>query len=91
MHEEDLTGKSDQGIVDIISKARRTAEKLEEATKNCGTKTPMTKEQPEGRSRANFQVKKDCKEPSKFKEKMFVDWQGGGSVKTFATQSEGVS
>ena len=94
MHVVDLTGKTDQEMIQIITKAGRTAEKWEEARKNLGVRTPRTKEdrtrqdQPR-KPRDNIRVKKDYKPKKEFTNKKFVD-RNGGEVKTFPTQTQGV-
>jgi len=88
MHVVNLTGKTDQEMIDIITNAGRTAEKWEEARKNLSTRTPRVREKPEWKPKDKFRVQKDCK-PRK-EGKKFVDRHIGGSVKTFATQTEGI-
>jgi len=89
MHVVDLTGKTDQEMIEIITEAGRTGEKWEAARKNLGVRTPKTKEDRQRKPKDNFWVKKDYKPRKEFKDKKFVD-RNGGNVKTFATQTEGV-
>jgi hypothetical protein len=49
MHVVDLTGKMDQEVIDIITKAGITAGKWEEGRKILSTRTPKSKEKPEWR------------------------------------------
>jgi hypothetical protein len=78
-------------MIDINTKAGRTAEKWEEARRNLSTRTPRTKtEQPDWKPKDNFSVKKEFKPRKRFKNKKFVDRQLGGSVKPFASQIEGI-
>jgi hypothetical protein len=44
MHTVDLTGRTDQEMIDTIMKAGRTAEKWDEAKRNLKTRTPKTKQ-----------------------------------------------
>jgi len=44
MHTGNLTGGTDQEMIDTITNAGRTAEKWDEAKKNLRTRTPKTKE-----------------------------------------------
>jgi hypothetical protein len=90
MYVVDLTNKTAQEMIDIITKAGRTAEKWEEVKKNLNTRTPKSKEKPNWKPREKFRVKKDFKPRKEFKDRKFVDRQSGGSVKTFAAQTNGV-
>jgi len=67
MHVVDLTGKTDQEMIDIITKAGRTAEKWKEARKNLSTRTPKVQEKPEWKPKDKFQVQKDFKPQNEFK------------------------
>jgi hypothetical protein len=91
MHEVDLTGKTDQEMINSITKAARTAEKWEEGIKNFCTRIPRTKEKPEWKPKDKFQVKKDFKPQKEFIERKLVHRQNGGTVKTFATETQGIS
>jgi hypothetical protein len=90
MHAVDLTAKTDQELIDIITKTGRTAEKLEEAKKNLSTRTPRTWDKPEWKPKDKFRVNKGFKPRKEFKQRKFVNRQGGDSGKTFATQTEGI-
>jgi hypothetical protein len=90
MHVVDLTGKTDQEMIDIITKAGRTAEKWEEARKNLGVRTPRERDRKPEKPKDKFRVKKDFKPQKEWKNKKFVDRNSGGTVKTFAMQTEGV-
>lgn len=90
MHVGDLTGKTDQEMIDIVTKAGRTAEKWEEARKNLGTRTPKPRAEPEWKPKDNIRVKKDFNLRKELKERKFVDRQVGGSMTTFDTQTGGV-
>jgi len=91
MHVVDSTRKTDQEMIDIITKAGRTAERWEEAKKNLSSRTPKTREKPEWKPNDKFRVKKNHTSRKEFKGRKFVDRQIGGSVKTFATQTDGIS
>jgi hypothetical protein len=88
MHVEDLIGKTNQEMIDIITKVGRTAEKWEEAKKNLSTRTPRAKEKPDWKPKDNCRVKKDYKPRKEFKDKTFMDRKSGESLKTFASQTE---
>jgi chromatin segregation and condensation protein Rec8/ScpA/Scc1 (kleisin family) len=90
MNVVDLTGKTDQEMIDIITKGGRTAEKWEEARNNLSTRTPRAKEKPEWKPKDTVRVKKDFKPRKEFKQRKFVDRKGGEFVTTFATQTEGI-
>jgi hypothetical protein len=90
MHMVDLTGKTDQEMIDIITKAGRPAAKWEEGRKNLSIRTLKVKEKPDWKPKDNFRVKKDYKPRKEFKGKRFVDRKSGNSVKTFASQTEGI-
>jgi len=89
MHVVDLTGKTDQEMIEIITKAGRTGEKWEEARKNLGLRTTKIKEDRQKKPKDNFRVKKEYKPRKKFKDRKFVD-KKGGEIKTFATQTQGI-
>jgi len=92
MHTVDLTGKSDQEMIEIISKSGRTAEKWEEAKKNLSMRTPrhfeITWENPKHKFRVqmNFQQK----EMIPFKEKKFFNQGDKSQTKSFTRQTERV-
>jgi len=90
MHVVDLIRKTDQEMIDIITKTGRTAEKWEEARKNLSTRTPKTKEKPEWKRKVKFSEQNDLKPRKEFKERTFVDRQGGCLVNPFAMQTEGI-
>jgi len=94
MHLVDLTRKTDQEMIEIITKDGRTTEQWEEARRNLGIRTSKTREDRQNTPKDNFRVKKDYKPWKEFKDenfqnKIFVD-RNGGDVETFATQMEGV-
>jgi len=90
MHTVDLTGRTDQEMINTITKAGRTAEKWDEAKKNLKTKTPKKTERRFEKPKDNFQVQKSYQRKDSFKNKKFVNRDDGSKVKTFATQIEGV-
>jgi len=73
MHTVDLTGKSDQEIIDIITNAGRTAEKWESVKKNLGIKMSSkshekTKRKHKRSDKKERRFKNNCKKKS-FKKK----------------------
>lgn len=78
-------------MIDIITKAGRTAKKWEEARKNLSTRTLRTEKKTDSKPKEKFWIRKDFKPRKEFKERKFVDRQIGGSVKTFETQTEGIA
>jgi len=96
MHTVDMTGKSDQEMIEIISKAGRTAGKWEEAKRNLSVKTPGGKgdRKPRSRDKLERKQRKWEKPKDKFrvtKERKFVNRNDNSEVKTFASQTEGIS
>jgi len=95
MHTVDLTGKTDEELITIITNAGRTAEKWDEARKNLGLKIPVAEVRKEfGQS---FKGKKETRfdKPKTFKKR----WEGKAnqgfkgknkSKKTYAEQTEGI-
>jgi len=90
MHVGDLTGKTDQEMIDIVTKAGRTAEKWEEARKNLRSRTPKPREKPEWKPINKIRVKKDSNSRKELKERKFVDRKVGGSMTTCETETGGV-
>ena len=89
MHVVDLTGKTDQEMTEIITKAGRTAERWEEDRKNLAIRTPKTRKDRLRKPKDNFRVKIEYKPRSEFKDKKIFN-KKGGEVKTFATQMQGI-
>jgi len=92
VHTANLTGKSDQEMIECISKAGRTTEKWEEANKHLSTRTPRTSEKTLAQPMNNFRVQMNFKqkERKQFKKNKFVNPEGKTRMKTFAMQIEGV-
>jgi len=80
MHTIDLTGKSDAEMIDIITRAGRTAENWDEAKKSLGPKKAF----PEKSTQQNRPFKKNFQR-SKFKQKDSRPAKVGKSYKTTNT------
>jgi len=95
MHTLDVTGKSDQEMMEIISKARRTAEKWEAAKKNLSTRAPRiesTRSSKKDKCRVQKITTREGfqQQQNEFKPRRFVNRVANTAVKTFATQTEGI-
>jgi len=98
MHTVDLTGKTDDELITIITNAGRTAEKWDEARKNLGLKKPISKVRKgvqksfKGQKEARFDKPRTFK--TRFQEKGNKSNQGfkgkNKSKKTYAEQTEGI-
>jgi len=92
MHTVDLTGKLDQEMIEIISKAGRTTEKWEEAKKNLSTRTPRTSEKTWEKPQNIFRVQKNFKQKQRkpFEKNQFLNQERKTQIDTFTTQIERV-
>jgi len=98
MHTVDLTGKTDDELITIITNAGRTAEKWDEARKNLGLKKPVSEVRKEVRQSFKAQKETRFDKPKQFKkrfqEKENQSNQGfkrkNKSKKTYAEQTEGI-
>jgi hypothetical protein len=97
MHTVDLTGKTDDEIIGIITNAGRTAEKWDEAKKNLGLRRSVTetKKQPFGKPRfekkeTRFDKPKTFKRRFEGRKNQFKDSKNK-SKKTYAEQTEGIN
>jgi hypothetical protein len=75
MHTVDLIGRTDADIIDVITKAGRTAEKWEEAKQNLGTRIPRerttTAKEPFWKKEERYRVRKDNSYKNKNKRNFF--------------------
>jgi hypothetical protein len=99
MHTVDLTGKTDDEIVTIITNAGRTAEKWDEARKNLGLRKSITDTRKETQRKPRFEKETRFDKPKKFKNKFQNRGNGNKSGqgfkknkvnKTYAEQTEGI-
>jgi hypothetical protein len=96
MHTVDLTGKTDDEIITIITNAGRTAEKWDEAKKNLGLRKTITETRKESSGTFNFEKKDNLfDKPKKFKKKFQErgnrpNQKPNKSKKTYAEQTEGI-
>lgn len=67
MHTIDLTGKTDDQIIRIITNAGRTAEKWKAARKNLGLRKPISEVCKETNTRARFNLEIRFDKPNTFK------------------------
>jgi len=93
MHTVEITGRSDNKIIDSITKAGRMAEKWDEAKKNLGLKRSFAetkKEKPRYKERFDkpTTLKKPFQRKEKFQEKNFK--MKNESRKMYAEQVEGI-
>jgi hypothetical protein len=101
MHTVDLTGKTQEEIISIITNAGRTAEKWNEAKKNLGLRKSVADTRKEFQKKPRFEKVNRFDKPRKFKNK----FQGqkdnrnqserkfkpkNKSNKTYAEQTEGI-
>ena len=95
MHTVDLTGKTDEELITIITNAGRTAEKWDEARKNLGLKRPVAEVRKEAGQFLKTKKETRFDKPKTFKKR----WDGKGSQgfkgknkskKTYAEQTEGI-
>ena len=96
MHTVDMTGKSDQEMIKIISKAERTTENWQEAKKNVSVRSPGYREEKTTRKweKQESKQRKWEKPKGKFqvnKERKFVNTNNGSAVQMFASRTEGIS
>jgi len=92
MHTVDLTGNSDQEMIEINSPTGRAAEKWEDAIKNLSTRTPRNSEKTWEKPKDKFRVQRNFQqtERKRFKNKKFVNLQYKSQMKTVTMQVEGV-
>jgi hypothetical protein len=97
MHTVDLTGRTDEEIITIITNAGRTAEKWDEAKKNLGLRKTVTETRKESSGRPRFEKKENrFDKPNNFKQKFqgrkdrFDKKSKNKSNKTYAEQTEGI-
>ena len=95
MHTVDLTGKTDEELITIITNAGRTAEKWDEARKNLGLKKPITEVRRESGKFLKTRKETRFDKPKTFKKR----WDGKAnqgfkgknkSKKTYAEQTDGI-
>jgi hypothetical protein len=101
MHNVELTGKTDDQIITIITNAGRSVEKWDEAKKNIGLRKSITDSRKEVQRKPQFEKENRFDKPTKFK-KRFQDRNnnrnqpGRGfklknkSNKTYAEKTEGI-
>jgi hypothetical protein len=101
MHTVDLTGKTDDEIISIITNAGRTAEKWDEARKNLGLKKSINDTRKEVSKKPRFERQDSFSKPKTFKNRFqnrgITQNQSGNkfktrnkSNKTYAEQTEGI-
>jgi hypothetical protein len=92
MHVVDLTGKTDQEMIDIITNAGKTAERWEEARENLLIK-PYTKDRKsKKRDKNEFRISKKYDKPWKEKkDKTDRKWKKSSKNKERSNELEGIS
>jgi hypothetical protein len=101
MHTVDLSGKTDEEIITIITNAGRTAEKWDEARKNLGLQKSITETRKEVSRKPRFERENRFRKPKTFKKRFQnqgnTQKQFGNkfkpknkSNKTYPEQTEGI-